>query len=486
MPRGAAAGRLSSGRRFFNGIAQMTAHSTVLSTPSASAPLIERALRPFQQFARTESSGGIVLLVCTAAALAWANSPWAESYHRLWETPLTVGTPGRALTLTLHHWINDGLMAVFFFLVGLEIKREMLVGELASVRLAALPIAGAAGGMLVPAVIYAALNARGAGSPGWGIPMATDIAFALGVLALLGPRVPLAMKVFLAALAIVDDIGAVLVIAFFYTLSISWGALAAGGTLLASLLICNRLGVRHPAPYILLGVALWAAFLASGVHATIAGVLLAMTIPSRTRIDEDEFLARGRAILDSFERACSPATTVLTNADQQHAIEALERTCERAQAPLLRMEHKLHGVVAFGIMPLFALANAGVHFGGDLFSGLAWPVTAGTVLGLVLGKPIGITLFAWLAVRAGLAALPSGTGWRALHGVSWLGGIGFTMSLFIAGLAFAGLPALLDSAKVGILAASVLAGLAGWWLLRDGSAAASNGAASARSGESST
>ena len=430
------------------------------------APLIEHLLRPFQRFAAIESSGGIVLLVCTVLALAWANSPWAESYHRLWETPLTVGVGSRVLTLSLHHWINDGLMAVFFFVVGLEIKREMLVGELASLRHAALPIAGAIGGMLLPAGIYAAFNATGTGAPGWGIPMATDIAFAIGVLALLGPRVPLPLKVFLVALAIVDDIGAVLVIAFFYTSTISWTALATGAGAFAALIACNAAGVRRPAAYSILGLVLWAALLASGVHATVAGVLLAMTVPSSTRINEDEFLRRARAILDDFERACSPATTVLTNADQQHAIHELEVAGEQAQAPLLRIEQKLHGIVAFGIMPLFALANAGVHFGADLFGALSLPVTIGIVLGLVIGKPLGITLFAWLATRVGVAALPSASTWRALHGVSWLGGIGFTMSLFIAGLAFPSSPELLDSAKVGILAASILAGVTGWIVLR--------------------
>jgi Na+:H+ antiporter, NhaA family len=429
-------------------------------------PLIEHLLRPFQRFAATESSGGIVLLICTVVALVWANSPWADSYHALWETSLTIGAGSHVLTLSLHHWINDGLMAVFFFLVGLEIKREMLVGELASARHAALPIAGAIGGMLLPAALYAALNATGTGAPGWGIPMATDIAFAIGVLALLGPRVPLPLKVFLVALAIVDDIGAVLVIAFFYTSTISWAALATGGVLLAVLIGFNAGGVRHPAAYTLLGVALWVAFFASGVHATIAGVLVAMTVPSRELINEDEFLRRSRAVLADFERACSPATTVLTNADQQHAIHELEVASEQAQAPLLRMEHKLHGIVAFGIMPLFALANAGVHFGRDLFNALSVPVTVGIVLGLVIGKPLGITLFAWLATRAGVAALPPNSTWRELHGVSWLGGIGFTMSLFIAGLAFPDNPELLDSAKVGILAASILAGAAGWIVLR--------------------
>ena len=441
----------------------MTAIPTVAAK---SPPLIDRVMRPFQRFTKTESSGGIVLLACTAVALAWANSPWADSYHHLWETPVTVGLPGRGLTLSLHHWINDGLMAVFFFLVGLEIKREMLVGELASARQAALPIAGAIGGMVVPAGIYAALNAGGPGAAGWGIPMATDIAFALGVVALLGPRVPLGLKVFLAALAIVDDIGAVLVIAFFYTASVSVTALGIGAALLVLLVLCNVAGVRHTAVYALLGIALWGAFLASGVHATIAGVLLAMTIPARTLINEDEFLERGRAILNDFEKSCSPATTVLTNAGQQHAIHELETACENAQAPLLRMEHGLHGIVAFGIMPLFALANAGVHFGSGLLAGLSVPVTLGTVLGLVIGKPVGIALAAWLATRMGLASLPAGARWSSLIGVSCLGGIGFTMSIFIAGLAFPGSAELLDSAKTGILAASLAAGVLGWLFLR--------------------
>lgn len=432
----------------------------------APARILTRVLRPFQRFVRTESAGGLVLLACTAIALAWANSPWAGSYFHLWEREITIGGGTIGITQSLHHWINDGLMVVFFFVVGLEIKREMLVGELASVRQAALPIMAALGGMLVPAAIYAAVNAGGPGERGWGIPMATDIAFALGVLALLGPRVPVALKVFLAALAIVDDIGAVLVIALFYTAQISWLALGIGAAVLALLVLCNSAGVRHPVVYGVLGVILWAAFLKSGVHATVAGVLLAMTIPSRTRMNEDEFLARTRSLLDEFERACGPESTVLTSSAQQEAIEGIEIACEQAQAPLLKMEHKLHGIVAFGIMPLFALANAGVALGtGTGGAGFPVPVTLGVVLGLVLGKPIGITLFAWAAVRLGLAVLPTGASWRALHGVSWLGGIGFTMSLFIAGLAFEG-TAMLDAAKMGILFASVVAGLTGWLLLR--------------------
>ncbi len=437
---------------------------TAPPVPERPTPIIVRALRPFQRFAHTESAGGVVLLACAALALAWANSPWAESYFHLWETHVGVSLAGRVLDLSLHHWINDGLMAVFFFVVGLEIKREMLVGELSSARQAALPIAGALGGMLVPAGIYAAINAGGPGSTGWGIPMATDIAFALGVLALLGPRVPVVLKVFLTALAIADDIGAVLVIALFYTSDLAWSALLAGGVVLGALIALNVLGVRRPGAYLALGVLLWLAFLQSGVHATVAGVVLAMTIPSRTRVHEEEFLAVARGAIDEFDAACQPGETVLTNRAQQEAIEALEHVSEGVQSPLFTMERKLHGAVAFVIMPVFALANAGVSLGG-LLDTLALPVTLGVVLGLLIGKPLGITLFAWLAVRLGWATLPAQASWRTLHGVSWLGGIGFTMSLFIAGLAFSD-ASLLDSAKVGILAGSLAAGIVGWAMLR--------------------
>ena len=434
---------------------------------SSEPPLIDRVLQPFAEFAHTASSGGIVLLVCTAVALAWANSPWAASYHHIWELEVAVDAGPLAFRSTLHHLINDGLMAVFFFLVGLEIKREVLIGELASFRQAALPAAAALGGMVVPAAIYAALNSGGSGSAGWGIPMATDIAFALGVLALLGDRVPAGLKVFLAALAIVDDIGAVLVIALFYTAGVNWAALGIAGALLFLAIGANAAGVRRPSAYALIGVALWAAVLASGVHATVAGVLLAMAIPSRTRINEDEFLLGARQSVDAFERGCGPETTVLTNREQQEALLTLETLCEQAQAPLQVTERRLHGIVAFFIMPLFALANAGVRLsGGELATALASPVTLGVLLGLLLGKPIGITLFSWAAVRMGVATLPSRVTWRMIHGTAWLGGIGFTMSLFIAGLAFPGMPGLLAAAKLGILAASLTAGVCGWILLR--------------------
>ena len=432
-----------------------------------SARLVAGVLRPFQQFARIKAAGGILLLVCTAVALGWANSPWGEAYFALWQRTLTIGSGAIGLTESLQHWINDGLMAVFFFHVGLEIKRELLVGELASLRQAALPIAAAVGGMVVPAALYAALNGGGPGAPGWGVPMATDIAFALGILALLGDRVPLALKVFLAALAIIDDIGAVLVIALFYTAAVSWAHLAVAAVVLGALAVCNAGGVRHPAVYAVAGVVVWVAFLESGVHATVAGVLLAMTIPSRTRIDTHEFLARVRDSANEFEAAGVDGANVLTNKGQQEAIAALEDACEAAQAPLLRLEHGLHGVVAFVIMPLFALANAGVRIGGDVGAALASPVSLGIVLGLVVGKPLGITLASWLAVRTSIAVLPVGTTWKLIHGVGWLAGIGFTMSLFIAALAFPD-AALQDSAKLGILAASLLAGVVGWSLLAAG------------------
>jgi NhaA family Na+:H+ antiporter len=429
-----------------------------------SPPLIERALRPFQEFFHRESSSGLLLLACTAMALAWANSPWANGYARLWEIPITVGIGQFAIRESLHHWINDGLMAVFFFLVGLEIKRELLMGELASLRQATLPLAAALGGMVVPALLYAAVNRSGPGAAGWGIPMATDIAFALGVLALLGPRIPLSLKVFLTALAIVDDIGAVLVIAFFYTADVSLGALTWAGVIFAALLGCNAIGVRHLAPYCLLGIGLWVAFLGSGVHATVAGVLLAFTIPARTRIEAREFLTRSRRALDRFAAGGVAGADVLTSKGHHEAILSLESAAGAVQAPLQKLEDKLHGSVAFGVMPLFALANAGVPLTGGLQT-LTRPVAFGVVLGLVLGKPLGITLFAWLATRIRVAERPTDASWRMLHAAGWLGGIGFTMSLFIGGLAFDD-AALLTQAKLGILAASLLAGTTGWLLLR--------------------
>lgn len=310
----------------------------------------------------------------------------------------------------------------FLFVVGLEIKREVLVGELDSARKAALPIAAALGGVILPASIYVTFNAGTAGAAGWGIPMATDIAFALGVLALLGQRVPLTLNVFLTALAIVDDIVAVLVIALFYTAQRSWVSLAIGAGFLVALVAVNWAGARHPLVYALLGIGLWLAFLKSGVHATVAGVLLAMTIPLRARINTDEFLAQSRAVLDEFERAGESGESVLTNADRQDALHTLETTCERVAAPMQRLEHALHPWVTFAIMPVFALANAGVALSGDLPAALTNSISLGIIVGLVVGKQVGISLFFWLAVKSQLATLPDEVTWRHVYGASWLGG----------------------------------------------------------------
>lgn len=433
-------------------------------------PLVERLLAPFQRFASISSASGVVLLVATVAAIAWANSPWAHSYHALWNTRLSLQLGLFSISGTLHQLINDGLMAVFFFLVGLEIKRETLAGELATVPRAALPMFAALGGMVVPALLYGVAARNGPAAHGWGVPMATDIAFALGVLALLGKRVPTGLKVFLAALAIVDDIGAILVIAIFYSTGVAWSALGAAAAILLVAAGANRAGVRNPWMYAGIGLALWVTVIAGGVHGTIAGVLLAMTIPVRKQINETAFLRGARQALDDFDAAAvvtarEPEVNVLSNTKHHTAVEELETLCELIQPPLIRLEHALHGFVAFGIMPLFALSNAGVVLSGDAIrTAVASPVAIGVVLGLVLGKPIGIVAFAWFAVRLGIASLPAAVSWRMIAATGVLGGIGFTMSLFIAGLAFPDL-AMLDSAKVGVLAASCIAGGAGWWLL---------------------
>ncbi len=431
-------------------------------------PPVERIVRPFQDFTHKQSSSGVLLIAATAIALVWANSPWGEGYAALWHTQITVGVGDASISKDLTHWINDGLMAVFFFVVGLEIKREVLVGEISSVRNAALPVAAALGGAVVPALIYLAINAGTEGSAGWGIPMATDIAFALGVLALLGDRAPVALKVFLTALAIVDDILAVLVIALFYTSEISWGALGVGGAFFAALVAANLIGVGRTIVYAVLGVGLWLCFLLSGVHATIAGVLLAFTVPAVSFINPGAFLERSRYVLDRFEKAGEKGENVLANEERQAALHALNHAAYKLEPPLHELEHALHPWVVFAIMPIFALANAGVALGGGIGDALTSPVALGVVAGLLIGKQLGITLFAWLAVKSGLSELPEGIGWRHVYGAGWLAGIGFTMSLFITDLAFSD-ASLVDAAKIGILAASVIAGVVGWTILRGAS-----------------
>ncbi len=419
-------------------------------------PASETIFRPFETFFKQESSGGILLLICTAIALVWANSGVSGSYYSLWDTVLTVGAGDFEISQSLLHWINDGLMAIFFFVVGLEIKREVLTGELSSPRKAALAMAAAVGGMVVPALIYVAFNVGTDNAGGWGIPMATDIAFALGILALLGKRAPLSLKVFLAALAIADDLGAVIVIAVFYTHQISITSLLIGFGIFAVLIGANRIGVTRTSVYVILGIVLWVAFLKSGIHATIAGVLLALTIPARRRLDADIFRERLRSLMTAFDE--EPDT-------RQHAIHSIEVACVEVESPLLRMEHAMHGWVAFLIMPVFALANAGVPILGELGGAFSHPATLGIMLGLFFGKQIGVTFFAWLSVKVGIAELPEGVSWRHVYGVSLLTGIGFTMSLFIASLAFAEQADVLVNAKIGILAASVVAALAGVFVL---------------------
>ncbi|MFT0751783.1 Na+/H+ antiporter NhaA [Synechococcus sp. RC10A2] len=425
---------------------------------------IERLAKPFAMFAKQASAGGVVLLACAIVALLWANSPLGEYYFRLWSTPVEVRF-GNLIDIDkpLLLWINDGLMAVFFFLVGMEIKRELLVGELRSPRKAVLPMAAAVGGMVVPALIYASLNWGTPEIRGWGIPMATDIAFALGVLALLGTRAPLALKVFLTALAIVDDLGAVLVIALFYTENLKVDALLYSFLFWGAMILMNRLGVRNALIYFLVSLGMWFFMLKSGVHATVAGVLGAFAIPVRSRIDPELFIVRVREYLNEFDQPITERTIILSP-EQQSAVEAIEREALRVQSPLQRLEHQLHYFVAFFVMPVFALANAGVALGGE--GGLNWTsrVIWGVALGLLIGKPLGIALFSWLAVRLGLAQLPQGINFVHIVGVGFLAGIGFTMALFIGGLAFRGDE--LDYAKLGILFGSALAGAIGFTMLR--------------------
>ena len=403
-------------------------------TPAGS----RRLAWPLFEFIELETAGALTLIVGAAVALAWANSPWSDLYRRVWGIELTLSLAGLALHGSLADGINDGLMAVFFLLVGLEIKRELFVGRLSNFRKAALPAAAALGGMIVPALVYAAFNARdGNAARGWGVPMATDIAFSLGVLGLLGAyRVPVALKIFLTALAIIDDLGSVLIIALFYRAHLWWPALAVAAAAFALLLALNRLGVRRLAPYGVIGLVLWLAVLKSGVHSTVSGVLLAVAVPQR-----GEVVPSGT--LPYPESAC-------------------------AQTPLHRLERGLHPWVSFFVLPLFALANAGLTTHGPNFLvQLASPVSLGTIAGLFLGKPAGIFGACWLATRLGLAEPLAGVNRRELHAVACLGGIGFTMSLFISDLAFPGHPELGEQAKAGIIAgslASAITGLGLCWL----------------------
>ena len=423
------------------------AKKAVASRPSK--PVVANLLTPVQEFIRTESASGVLLIAAAALAFAWANSPWAASYFALLDLPFSLRFGAWSLEKPLLLWVNDLLMAGFFFVIGLEIKREVLVGELAGWRRASLPAAGALGGMLVPALLYVAFNPEEPAIRGWGVPMATDIAFALGVLALLGERVPLSLKVFLLALAIVDDLGAVLVIAVFYTGELDGAALLISLLVWGGALTYGRAHGERPLVFALLALAMWYFMLKSGIHSTIAGVLMAWTVPLRHRISAQElqqelrWISSGRGGLEQVEMM----------------LEHLDGVLSKAHSPLHNIEHALAPYVAFVIMPLFAFFNAGVAVGGS-GSGLISAVSLGVLVGLLLGKPIGVAGFAYLAVRSGLSRLPEGTPWSAMVGIGLLAGIGFTMSLFIANLAFAE-QALLAQAKMGVLAASVVASLAG-------------------------
>lgn len=436
------------------------------SNTRADLPPVEQT-SPLANFLKQDVVAAFILLAAALSALIMVNVGYEETYHHLWESLWGVKFAGWTFEKTLHYWINEGLMAIFFFLVGLEIKRELIVGELASLRKAMLPVMAAVGGMLVPAAVYAAFNFGTVGIAGWGVPMATDIAFAIGVMSLLGKRVPLGLSVFLIALAIVDDLGAVLVIALFYSKGVNWEALVVGGVLIVFSYMLSRAGVRTTSVYFIIWILIWLTFLESGIHATIAGVLVAFTIPANARYETPLFTERMNTLLARFRAAEDNVNPLQINPRQQHLIRHIIQECNYVEAPLQRIEHDLHPITMIMIMPLFALANSGVHIEwGSLGTALLDPVTLGIVFGLLVGKQAGIMFFSWLGVRFGWAELPQGVTWTQVYGLSCLAGIGFTMSLFISQLAFASHPLLLTESKMGIFLASFIAGTMGYLILR--------------------
>ncbi len=424
-------------------------------------------IRPFQQFFRKEAASSVHLLAATAAALVWANLPFGESYHHFWESEFAITIGGHHFSRTLREWIDEGLMTFFFFTVGLEIKRELLVGELASPRKALLPVGAAFGGMLFPALIYFLFNQGEPTLKGWGIPMATDIAFALGVLYILGKRVPAGLRIFLSAFAIADDLGAVLVIAIFYTETLVLNYLIFGLVIILIMMLASYFWIRSTIFYSLFGILLWFAVLGSGLHSTVVGIMVALLIPARGQYDTDRFLQEVTYYLGEFQcplEGCGHS--IMLNQRHLNAVQSIEMACHNVETPLQRLEQALHPWVAFLVIPLFALANAGLSLGSmDLGATVTSPVFLGIALGLMIGKPLGIVSFSFLFVRTGLAALPASVRWPDVLGAGILGGIGFTMSLFLAALSFKD-PALLENAKSGILAASLIAGISGLLLLR--------------------
>jgi len=420
--------------------------------------LITRALvLPVQEFIHIQGISSVVLLAAAVVALIWANSPWHDSYHHVWEMELNLGQ----LRLPIHAWINDALMALFFFLVGMEIKHEIVHGELSDIRKASLPIFGALGGMIVPALLYMLLNYARAGQHGWGVPMATDIAFSLGVLGMV-KGIPAELKVFLLTLAIADDIGAIIVIAFFYTDTLRVKALFFGAFFLLIMFGLRRLGVEKRIAYILLGVLFWVAILRSGIHATIAGVILGFMVPTSPRLSLDEFQEIGTDMIRRFRGAKAEGDLVTA----YRVLGSFESLLDATEAASERATRQLNDWVSFVVLPLFALSNAGVTFSSGAVSGLLTSRVAwGIALGLVIGKPLGIVGFARLAVQFGIAKLPRDVSWLQMGAVGVLAGIGFTVSIFISGLAFDDAMHLME-AKTAVLAASVVAGIAGYFALR--------------------
>ena len=419
-------------------------------------------LATFSKITKSESFAGILLLCCAVLAMIVANSPLSDAYAGLWKTQFGFSVNGTFIGMSLEHWINDVLMAFFFLVVGLEIKREVLFGELAGFKRAALPIIAALGGMVGPGLIYFALNGGTASEHGFGIPMATDIAFALGVLSTLGKRVSVSVKVFLVSLAVADDLGAIIVIDLFYSsgIALEWLLVSAG--IVAVLIILNKMGVKALTPYMVLGVFLWIAVHNCGVHATIAAVMLAFTIPVAPRIDTLSFMEKLKKIVSHFQEAETKKDGILLQNEQLEALHHLSKDKNAVQNPLLRLEHALAPYSNYLIMPIFAFANAGVTIGSNIDFGVDY-VFLGIFLGLVVGKPIGIFSFTFIAEKLGIAARPAGVSWVEIFGAGTLGGIGFTMSMFVTNLAFSGEHALIatDVAKISILIASLSAGILG-------------------------
>jgi len=421
---------------------------------------------PFEHFLHAQTTTGIVLMLMTILALILANSPLSETYAHFFHTSIDFNVGSWELSHTIHHWINDGLMAIFFFMIGLEIKREILVGELSNIKVAILPILAAIGGMLIPALIYFGINVDTQGADGWGIPMATDIAFAISALVLLGKRVPPALVTFLVALAIVDDLGAVIVIALFYTEQIHMLPLALAGGAFLIMIAFNRFGIHMILPYFIVGLFMWFFMLESGIHATIAGVIAALAIPSKPKRIPSDFREDLEILLDKYDSYPIDAKKGM-NAKQKAILLKLQHNIDDIGTPSARLEDDLHLPVALIVIPLFALANAGISVDfSSISTTIMTPVSLGIIAGLVLGKVFGIFAVAWLAIKLKIASLPQGSSMNQIFGVAFLGGIGFTMSIFVADLAFVDNPELIFQAKVGILAASLFSGLFGYGWLR--------------------